>query len=35
MKKMIINENQKGFLFKNGKYIKIGRAHVLNSSHAT
>ncbi len=23
MKKMIINENQKGFLFKNGKYIKL------------
>ena len=23
MKKMIINENQKGFLFKNGKYIKM------------
>lgn len=23
MRKMIINENQKGFLFKNGKYIKM------------
>ncbi len=23
MKKMIINENQKGFLFKNGKYVKM------------
>ena len=23
MKKMIINENQKGFLFKNGKYVKL------------
>ena len=23
MKKTIINENQKGFLFKNGKYIKL------------
>ena len=23
MKKMIINENQKGFLFKNGKYTKM------------
>lgn len=23
MKKIIINENQRGFLFKNGKYIKM------------
>ena len=23
MRKIIINENQKGFLFKNGKYIKM------------
>lgn len=23
MKKIIINENQKGFLFKNGKYIEL------------
>ena len=23
MKKIIINENQKGFLFKNGKYVKL------------
>ena len=32
MKKMIINENQKGFLFKNGKYIKLldaGKYHLF------
>ena len=32
MKKMIINENQKGFLFKNGKYIKVldaGKYHLF------
>ena len=32
MKKMIINENQKGFLFKNGKYMKLldaGKYHLL------
>ena len=32
MKKMIINENQKGFLFKNGKYIKkldAGKYHLF------
>ena len=23
MKKVIINENQRGFLFKNGKYVKM------------
>ena len=23
MRKVIINENQKGFLFKNGKYVKL------------
>ena len=32
MKKMIINENQKGFLFKNGKYTKTldaGKYHLF------
>ena len=32
MKKMIINENQKGFLFKNGKYMKLldaGKYHLF------
>ena len=32
MKKMIINENQKGFLFMNGKYIKLldaGKYHLF------
>ena len=32
MKKMIINENQKGFLFKNGKYTKMldaGKYHLF------
>ena len=32
MEKMIINENQKGFLFKNGKYIKLldaGKYHLF------
>lgn len=32
MRKMIINENQKGFLFKNGKYIKLldaGKYHLF------
>lgn len=32
MRKIIINENQKGFLFKNGKYIKLlgaGKYHLL------
>ena len=32
MKKMIINENQKGFLFKHGKYIKLldaGKYHLF------
>ena len=32
MKKMINNENQKGFLFKNGKYIKLldaGKYHLF------
>ena len=34
MKKVIINENQKGFLFKNGKYIKLldaGRYYVYGN----
>ena len=32
MKTMIINDNQKGFLFKNGKYIKLldaGKYHLF------
>ena len=32
MKTMIINENQKGFLFKNGKYMKLldaGKYHLF------
>ena len=32
MKKVIINENQRGFLFKNGKYIKLlgaGKYHAF------
>ncbi len=35
MKKIIINENQKGFLFKNGKYIKLlnaGKYHLFGES---
>ena len=35
MKKIIINENQKGFLFKNGKYVKLldaGRYTVFGNS---
>lgn len=34
MRKMIINENQKGFLFKNGKYIKLlgaGKYHLFGN----
>lgn len=35
MKKIVINENQKGFLFKNGKYIKLlnaGKYHIFGES---
>ena len=36
MKKMIINENQKGFLFRNGKYIKLlgaGKYYLFGGKH--
>lgn len=33
MKKIIINENQKGFLFKNGKYIKLLDAGKYHTFH--
>ena len=35
MKKIVINENQKGFLFKNGRYIKLldaGKYHTFGGS---
>ncbi len=34
MKKIIINENQKGFLFKNGKYVKMLDAGKYHTSRA-
>ena len=35
MKKVVINENQKGFLFKNGKFVKLlsaGKYYIFKDS---
>ena len=37
MKKIIVKENQKGLLFKNGKFVKLleaGKYHLFGDSHA-